>query len=455
MAALTIGLAAPTGASAGLVDDLVNGVNDTVNQVRDGLNGLTGQGGGGTTPPSTPAPTPAAGPGTPSSGTGPTPLVAGGPPELDGEDPHGQGVDLSAGLAGSDLATVGESTGSQDSSGDYHGEIVLASLLGTPLPIGHVETDEGETENTPTQGLNDALDDLCAAAGNNICLGVLDFSSSTSENGSTNHFSVLDAGLVGDTITTGVIQSNGNISESGQCQTAHGDSNIADLDVAAGAIGVDAMQSSSTSTACDDGTETTSATSNVANLNGGIVILNLLGCDGTTVNDDYGIAGVIDGTCNADDTDGPQGDAPYNVRDALTLNVLGLLEPLLGNGLAGLTGGSAQSKAEAPDNSGPVCPDPDNPDCDEPECPDASNPDCDEEPECPDASNPDCPDGPDGPNGPGKGPGPAGPSAHAADAADLPFTGADALTLALIGGGVMALGLALMALVDRKRRPHN
>ena len=426
-------LVAPTGASAGPVDDLLNNVNNTVNNT---VNNLTGSGGGGSSPSA--APTPA-----PSPAAAPTPLAATTEPPIDGTEPHGQGTVLGADIElitpGEQDVTIGQTRGSQDANGDYHGRIVIVSALGLEIPAT-VETDEGETEDTPTQGLNDLLADICAGSGNNVCLSVLDYESTTTNKSSQNSFSAATANIGNGLITTGLLTSEGNISQGGGCQTANGGSSAANVG-ALGAINVAALQGTSESTACRNGSKSTDADSTVATLNG-TGVLEVLGCDEDQVDDEFGIPLLVDGVCNGDDTDGSQTTAPYNVRKALGLEVLPLLETLgVANGLLGVDAGSAESHAVAPEDNGDNCPDPNNPDCPTDECPDPTEPGC-----------PGGPDGPGkgGPHGPGNGP--AGPSANGPGNGNLPFTGADVLALALIGGGVMGVGLALMALADRRRR---
>ena len=68
-----------------------------------------------------------------------------------------------------------------------------------PLPRTKTEEEptgnEGETQTSPLQAVNDLLDEVCQATGNNVCLAALDFESSTTENGSTNTFTALDANI--------------------------------------------------------------------------------------------------------------------------------------------------------------------------------------------------------------------------------------------------------------------
>jgi hypothetical protein len=424
VAALIVAFAvAPSSASANVVDDLLNGVNNTLDNVRNTVSGSTGGGSGAPAP--APAPAPAA---------TPVPQSSGAPPALDPTTPHGSGEDVSANLLGLGENTVGGTSGSQDENGDYHGKVTVLALLGHDVITA--ESDEGESVDSPLKPLNDILDQLCEATQSAVCLNVLDYNSTTTNKGSQNSFSVLRAGLLNNAVTAGAVESNGNIEEGGGCQAAHGDSNVADVQVGDPVTGLnaDALQSTSDSEACNDGSENVDASSTVTDVAGIQLLKTLQSCDEDEVNSDLDVLGLglITGTCNADLT----GHSPFNVREALEAVVLNA-------DVAGVTGGASQSAAEAPKGPGAECPDPSNPDCPQP--PEA----------CPDPSDPSCPTGPGGPGGPGDGGpgGPAGPGGPSGEASgNLPFTGADMTWLALIGGTVMALGLGAMALADRRRR---
>lgn len=415
VAAASVVLSVPTAASAGLGGDLLDDVRGTVN-------GLTGGGGGsGGGGPAAPVPAPA---------PAPTPLATTTPP-LSSDDPHGTGTVLDADAdtpltPGTDDVVVGRSDGRQDGSGSYHGQVTIVSALGMDVSVS---TDEGETQESPLTPINDALDDVCTGSGNNVCLTALDYRSETTGDGSENSFEAASASVGNGTADASVLRSEGNVEESGACQTAHGESSAADVG-AFGQLDADVLSSSSDSEACRDGSKSTDADSSVANLNG-TGLLSALGCDEDQVDDEFEVPLLVEGVCNGDDTNGAQAAAPYNVRKALQLEILGSLNPRGAGGLVNLNAGSSESLARAP---GPECPDPANPACDEPGS----------------GVDPDNGGGATSPAGGGPG-GPGGPSADQAAKASLPFTGADLLWLALIGGGVMAAGLAAMALADRRR----
>ena len=439
-AAIAIG---PGTANAGPVEDVLGSVETAVN---DAINQVSG--GGGAAP--APAPTPAAG--VPDTYT----------PPLHGTNPHGQGTvgvvdltpldteplpyDIDAAGAEEDIV-VGRARGEQNGDA-YHGHITIVSTFLTGELVG-VDTDEGETEAGPLDPIQEGvLDELCAGSGDQICLEVLAADSSTDENGSTNRFAVADAEIGGpDGITATAAESNGNISDDGECQTAHGDSTVANASVG-GQLTADVLESESDSVACNDGFEDVNQDSRVVALNDNGLPVPEAGCaDGTPNSDFTPLLPLLGAVCNAEDIDGAQTDSPYGVREALSLFVLAAGDvPLLKT-----TTAAAESHAVAP---GEECPDPTNPDCPPPPCPDPANPDCPPEPECPDPDNPDCPDGPDCPDvtNPDCPDGPGGPSGDGPDDDSLPFTGADMATLALVGLGIMGGGLALMAASDRRRR---
>ncbi len=435
---ITAALTVPQVASAGVLDDVLGGVNDSVNDTVGGL--LGGHGGSGGSGGSAPAP-------TPQSGVPPTYT-----PPLHGTDPHGEGtvgvVDLTPENSeplpsdpdgGSEDTVAGRSRGEQ-TGGKYHGHITIVSTFLTGEILG-VDTDEGETEAGPLDPVQTGiLDALCASSGGQLCLEVLRADSKTTKNGSENSFAVADATIGGPTgITATAAESNGNISEDNKCQTAHGDSTVANAGIG-GALTADVLESESNSKACNNGNKKVNQDSRVVSLNDNGLPVPEPGCaDGTPNSDFTPLLPLLGAVCNADDTNGAQTSVPYGVREALSLFVL----DLGGNPLVKTTTAGAESHAVAP-GGGPKCPDPNNPDCDNgpPKCPDPGNPDCDNGP-----NHPKNPDGPDGPNGPG------GPSGDSPDGT-LPFTGAEIGTLGLIGGIVMASGLGLMALADRRRRVH-
>jgi hypothetical protein len=433
----TVALAVPQAASGGVLHDVLGGVDDTVNQTVGGVLGGAGSSGGGGG--STPSPAPAATP-TPAA-SGPTTE-----PPIDGDNPHAEGAVIDTDINNPILpdlgVTVGESRGEQDAQGNYSGvvNVITVTGLGNPITLG-ISTSEGESASGPLGPLNDALDDLCTAS--DLCLTVLDYDSETTDKGSQNSFSAATVDLLGGTVAADAVSSEGNISETKECQTADSESTAADVGVLTDTVSADVLAAESESTACNNGNpDESSNDSTVATLNG-TGLLALLGCDENTVDDEFPGApldALVDGVCNGDDNNGSQADAPYNVRKALGIDVLPGVLPLVGVGVD-LDASNAETLAQAPDETEP------------PECPDPNHPDCGEDPECPDPGDPDCGNGPpDGPPNARFGPNGmrGGPSADSPD--NLPFTGADLTILGLIGGIVMATGLGLMAYTDRRRK---
>jgi hypothetical protein len=449
-------LITPVAASAGPVEDLVNQVSNGVNQT---LDGLLGGGSGG-----------AGGGGSPSADRTPAPAGTGGDtgyvPPAHGTNPHAQGtgavIDLTPDTdrpleydaGGGDEEVVVGGSRSEQNGDAYHGHVTILSLLGTELLEG-ADTDPGETDDGPLGDLNALLDDVCADTG--LCLAVLDVSSETTANGSSNSFAVARAGLgFEDTqlLDAEAVSSESSISDDGTCQTSSSGSELADASVAEGqVVGVQAADSGSESQACNDGTSSQSNEGDVDAVGelevlGQVVEIPLFneGCHQGTPNTlasvfDLGLVDV--GVCNADDssnTGGTQNDSPFGAREGLTV-LPGLLGIDLGE-LVKVTSAASESQAVAPPAEEEPPPGGGNPpgDGDEP----ASGVEPGGPEECPDPDNPDCPASAAGPGGPG------GPTAEGSD--NLPFTGADMLSLGLIGFLVMGTGLGLMALVDRRRR---
>ena len=417
----TIAIAVPQAAGAGLVDGVLNDVQDSVDETVGGV--VEGAGGGGS---SSPVPVP-----VPTPAPVPVPQDATTTPELDGTNPHGEGAVLDATIenpAGDPIGvTVGQSRGEQDSdTGEYSGVVNILVLDNLPL-IGDqrigIETAEGESAESPIGPINAALDQVCTAG--DVCLALLNYSSDTTKNGSENNFSAARADVLSGTVSAGVVESEGNISDDGDCQNAEGSATAANVGVASDAISADALESSSQSEACRDGSESASGDSQVVNLGAlqALDPLSLIGCDPTAVDDEFEVPLLVSGVCNGDDTNGAQADAPYNTRTAIQIDVLEDVLGLVGADVD-LDGSPSESLAVAPD-------DPDRP----------------EPPDPPDPEDPRDPDDPNDPAGPGN---PGGPTADSPDS--LPFTGADLGTLGLIGALVMGSGLGLMTLLDRRRR---
>ncbi len=373
-------------------------------------------------------------------------------PPLHGSNPHGQGtvgtidlgpnstrplpVDPVTGRAlppNEEEVVVGRSRGEQRADGTYHGHITILSLFANE--IAGVDTNAGETKDF--NPLGPILDPLCMASG--ICLKVLRAHSETTATSSNNEFKAVDlnVGAGGSALTATAAESRGNISTSGGCQTAHGDSRVAGAKV--GGVSVQAALSSSDSQACNTGKAPTQLnTSNV------ILDPSLLqpvpapGCGQGTANTLAGIPTLLPIVCNADDTNGNQAADPYGVREALT--VFALVTPP-GSGLLKVTAAASESRAQAP----PAGPGPD------------SGPGPDDGGDSGRRPGDDGDGGDGGPGGPNDddragvsrrgGSGPAAPQANA-----LAFTGVNLLVILLAGTIMLAAGLALRTAVTRSPR---
>jgi hypothetical protein len=444
IAVLAIAIGVPTLASANGVDNVLNGL------------GLSGGGGGGTTSGGdTASPSP-----SPEAGVPPDYV-----PPLHGTNPHGAGTDAVVDIAptatnpldpaaGDEDVIVGDSRGEQNADGTYHGSVNGLTALGITIPdLLTIQTNPGEDKVGATDGLNQALGQLCAAT--TVCLSLLDMHSATTTTGSSNSFSGANLSIggpagIGAPIGVTALNSHGDISHDPAtgCQTSHGDSQVLGLGIGSpvAGIGADTIEGTSDSTACP-GSQSVTQTSHVLGLQGALAGLSVpitsVGCEDGTPNsspDLLGLApilsalGVASIVCNANDQDAGQTSNPYGVREGLTAFVL----PLLG-GLIKATTAGPESHAVA--QAVPVTPvSPAAP-------PAAANPG--------NQGNKGNKGGGKKGNGNGNGGGAgAGAAAGAAAAGNgqLAFTGADLLALAMVGGALILGGLALTATAGRRHR---
>lgn len=438
--AIAVLLALPMFSSAGLLEDVQRETEQPLSPVRETLDRAL-------TPPAQQvqrAPRPAQ---TPGQGTY--------QPPAHGTVPNGQGsvgvIDIQpsearplsgdptgAGDAGQarEEVIVGRARGEQEADGTYHGHITIVSLFGNE--VAGVDTQDGQTAAGPLDALQQGtLDPLCT--GSTICLEVLAADSATTSSGSTNRFAVATA-RVGDptapALSARAAESNGNISSDGSCQTAHGDSTVADADLGGAAV-ADVSQSSTDSRACSDGTQTQSNGSSVIGLGGTGVPIPVAGCaDGTPDSAFTPLAPLASIVCNADDSAGTgeavaQTGAPYGVREALSVFAL----EAGGTSLAKATTAAAESHAVAP--AGPITPP-------GPDLPDESGPGG------PGTEREEARDRDDG-DGSARdrgAPDTAGVTARG-DGGELPVTGAELLLIALLGAVTLAGGLALRRTAER------
>jgi len=431
MAIVSISIPASAAAEGNVVDDLLKGVNDVVG-------GATGGGGGGG---------PAAnGQDAPRDRAGSPPSYT---PPLHGSNPHGQGtaavVDLAPSNnlplggnpdgsdAGPEEVVLGRTRGEQDAAGNYNGHITILALLGQEI-VG-VDTDEGETANSPFAGLQGGLDQICDPNGPMCAITLLKADSATTNTGSTNVFKAADVrlGTGASSIRAGAAGSNGNISESGGCQTAHGDSSVADASVGedpatpvAEGLSISAADSRSDSTACSSGFQSQQNESRVILINGEAVGFPDEACvDDTQPTSAIALLPFLAAVCHADDSNGSQTSAPYGVREALSVfaAISAMGDPAVKTTLA-----ASESHVVPPARAVP---------------PAAVPP------------GPAGPRGPRGPRGPGDGPdGPGGPVTTAAQPGDgvLAFTGSELTTLALIGAMLIGSGLMVAGVAGRGRK---
>ncbi|MDX6616425.1 MAG: hypothetical protein QOD60_1516 [Solirubrobacterales bacterium] len=427
-----VSMSVPALASANSVDDLLNGL---------GLGGLSGQNGGPATGGSAPS-------GSTKAGTPPTYV-----PPLHGTNPHGEGdaatVQLTPGTTNPVSGTpglpetivVGSSKGEQNPDGTYHGHINIASLFGNELLS--VNTTPGQTAAGPLDPLNtQLLGQICTqstAAGFPICLTVLDAHSSTNGTGSTNNFSVATAQLgqgATSLVNANAVTSNGNISQDSKCQTASGQSGVANAALLANAITAGVSNASSSSTACNDGTApSTTQSSSVINLQGAGVAIPAQGCENGTPNTNFTpLNPLLLTVCNANDTTSGQTTSPYGVREALTAFVLALPG---GSALVKATTAGPESHAVAP--AATV-----TPPCVGANCPGSGNQG---------GKN----NGNGNGNGTGNGNGNGGPGSGSTSSnagngnGTLAFTGADLPWLAMLGLGLLGAGLAFAAMPGVRR----
>jgi hypothetical protein len=425
-AALAVSVFVPSLASGDAVGDLLGGggdaVNDTVKGVTDTVGGATGGAGQ-------------------RAGTPPNYE-----PPLHGTNPHGEGsiatVDINPSDTnpypgnpgdGDEEIVIGQSRGEQNAGG-YHGRVTLAyvNLTSLMIPVEEhifIESNPGETNTGPAGPLNQAIEDnICDPTMDAVCLSVLSMNSSTSSTGSNNSFSLVSFGadLTGTPLGLGASTdagtTSGNIQEGGGCQTASGTSSVAQANVTTGVVDPQAtlLQGSSTSTACNNGQQSTTNSSSLATLTGLPVdplVVVPQGCfddtPNTTIIDP--LLGVLSLVCNADDKNGSQAGAPYGVREALTafVDLSQAMGPVLRLVFSG-----PESHAVAPIV--------------------AQQP-------TPTAPPPTTPPGPGGDQPAGE-PGAEGAGPAAAEAAEggdaLPFTGQNLLLLGAIGAGLLGMGLA-------------
>jgi hypothetical protein len=420
--ALAVSVALPSLAFGGPIGDVVNSI---------GLGGGSGSGSGSASGGGSGSAAPA--PATAGARDGYPGVGSGYQPPLHGSNPHGQGTVATVDVtppAGSQLPgdgeeiVVGDSRGEQNADGSYHGKVTVLrlNLFGLIDEQIAFETGPGETNNGPVAPIQTALDAICSGSGSNLCLTLLAINSTTSSSGSQNSFQLVGADLGNGALQLGAAESSGNISESGGCQTATGTSSVADADGFGGVLTADVLQGSTSSTACNDGTQSQSNNSTVVNLLGFGVPLPVPGCATGTPDAEFtALAPILATVCNADDTNGVgealvQAGAPYGVREALVVFLLG--------DLVKVTLSGPESHAVAP----PV----------------------DDTPDTPGSGDTAGQVGGGGEEA-GLGGDPVSETSQPLGGDTLPFTGAMLAALVLIGAALLAAGAGFGALQKRRR----
>ena len=369
-------------------------------------------------------------------------------PPLHGTNPHGQGtnavVDLQPGSSNpysgdptqsGEEIVVGNSRGDQNSDGTYSGNVTLLYLFGNPIvQVTSDPSNNGETQHGPLQPLQtQLLDQICQSSNGQACITLLKMDSTSNSNSSTNAFELLGLHLGGESgLNADVLTSDGNISSDSTCQTSHGDANAATV-TAGGNPVLDALQSSSDSSACAGGSSSVSQSSTTLKLGGNDVPIPDPGCPAGTPNTNFTqLDGLLEIACNADDTNGSQTSAPYGVREALALFAL-----ITGDtSVLKVSAGNSETHAVAPGGNGGPTPGPTGGTAG--------------------AGGKGGNKGGKGGNGGGGNAGANGAGAAANNAAagnvNLAFTGADLLALAMVGGALILGGLALTTTAGRRHR---
>jgi hypothetical protein len=427
-AVLALAIAIPTLASA-------SGVSNLLGQAGAGSGGASGGSGG-------------------SAGTTNVDPKAGVPPTytppLHGTNPHGQGTDAVVDIQPSSTnpyagdptsnppgtgeeVIVGDSRGEQGASG-YNGKVTLLYLFGSP--VVQVTSNPGETKEGPLDPIQtQLLDAICTNSNGQACITLLKMHSATTGSGSENAFELLGVHLGGaQGLNADVLQSDGNISDDGTCQTSQGDSNVAKVSAGGNPV-LDALQGNSTSQACSGGASSTQQDSTVLKLGGNGLPIPASGCDNGTPNTNFvSLAPLLATVCNAEDVNGSQTSAPYGVREALAAFAL-----ISGDSsLLKVTGSANESHAVAPGGTTPGTPGGNGGTAGAGGKGGNGN-----------GGN----GGNAGANGGGAGAGNGGAANQAAAGnGSLAFTGADLFVLGLVGGALILGGLALTTMAGRSHR---
>jgi hypothetical protein len=423
-------LAMPAAASADPVGDLLNGLG-------------VGSGGGGSQPVQ-------AGPAN-SQAQGTVAAVDVSPPSSSAGDSSSGGSSSGGSSSGGSSSSgagghlegeevvVGRSRAEQQDDGSYQGHVTILALFGHEI-IG-IDTDSGETKDSPFAPLQYVFDDLCSASQGALCIAVLPANSTTTDSGSVNDFGVLRAdSTLGDreVLSAGVAESNASLTEDGSCQTASAGSSVARADLLE-ELSVRLLQSDAQSTACKDGTSGSSGDSVIGSVNGNEVPLPG-GCSDD--NGQFGIASVASVSCNVAAGSSAAGSAE-SAQAAAVLEAVGDDPALLTAPASSTSTGAAASQA-GPGGGGPGGGGPGDGGTDD------GGTDADPSQGTAPATETVLAETGDGAGGAGDG-GPLADTALTGDGS-LAFTGSNALVLGLLGAALVLSGLMLAAAVRRRGR---
>jgi hypothetical protein len=256
-------------------------------------------------------------------------------PAMYGTNPHGMGTVAGVALnpstslplpydptgkANGQTIILGQGRSEQNTDGTYHAHTTIIALLGAEL-LG-VDAPQGTSHTGPLNAIQmGILDALCKSTSQAVCLTVLAADTIAGASGGSTHFAVLDASIGGPNgLSTGVADSNSSINTTSTCQTASGNSQVANVMLNGGQV-AQVAKSSESSTACQGQTPTQTASSSVIGLGGTGVPIPAPGCANGTPNTVGGLPPLLPIICNADST-GIQLPVPSGVREALTVLAL-------------------------------------------------------------------------------------------------------------------------------------
>ena len=242
---------------------------------------------------------------------------------------------------------IGRGRSEQQADGTYDAHTTIAALFGNEL-LG-VDANQGQSNQSPFQPLQNVLDQICTGSSGAICLSVLVADTAATSNGSSTHFQTagVKSNLANLGLNVNAASSDSGIQTSGNCQTASGNSQVAGVGLASGNV-ASVATSGTKSTACSGQPPTQTDNSSVIVLGTAGLPLPAAGCADGTPNTEGLIPTLLPAICNADDQ--TQVGAPFGVREALT--VLGLNTALNQAAIRAATAAS-ESHAVAPASSTP------------------------------------------------------------------------------------------------------